>query len=268
MIQQLNSLSNTIRIQDLRKYYISGRRNFENITLRNADFRGLDLRYINFKNSDLSYSNFSDTILYGANLEKANLFGIKGNNAQLQGVFLSQATMACAILNYANLTDADLRQTNLDAASLRKAILIGADLSNACLLGTELQSAMLTGAYISNNTHFDDNFNPESCQTKLESDVSLDDLLQKFHYLTKQGIFFLGPTITANNWKKSRPNFDGLNKLTINPFAQIICSEGMGKSISNLERHWAQKWMNSFINQCSVIIRDFSTRIDHQQIIF
>ena len=113
-----------------------------------------------------------------------------------------------------------------------------------------------------------DNFNPESCQMKLEADVSLDDLLQKFHYLTKQGILFLGPKITAKNWEKSRPHCDWLNKLIINSYAQITSSEDIGKSIGNLERHWAQKWMSSFINQCSVIIRDFSARVDHQQIIF
>lgn len=268
MIQPTKNISNTISIEGLLNLYTSGRRTFENITLRNADFQGLDLRYINFKNSDLSYSNFSDTILYGANLEKTNLFGIKGNNAQLQGVFLSQATMACANLNYANLTDADLREVNLDAVSLKKAILVGADLSDAHLFGAELQSAILTGAYISNNTHFDNNVNLESCQMKLRGEISLEDLLQKFHYLTEQGIYFLGPKLTAKNWEKSRPHFDWLNNLIINSSAQIVFSEDTGKSISNLERHWAQKWMNSFINQCSVIIRDFSTRVDHQKIIF
>ena len=270
MIRQpiANSTKNTLTVDELIQRYASGERNFANISLKGVSLKGADLRYINLKEADLSNSDLSDAILYGANLEKANINFIKLNQAKLEGAFLYGATIACGSLTDANLSDVDLRKTSLDAAILRRAILEGADLSDAYLRGAELQDAILNGAYFSQKTHFTSDFDPISCGMNLEAKICIEDLLEKFNYLTQYGSRYFGPIITAKNWKSSRPESDWLNQLTVQASGQITFCGLSEKPINNSQRHLAQKWMIDFINSCSKIIRNFPYMIDPEEIIF
>jgi hypothetical protein len=270
MIQQLISTSttNTLTADELQQKYASGQRNFEQISLRGASLKGADLRYINLQGADLSQSDLSDAILYGANLENTILNSIKLNRTKLEGAFLSGATIACGSLTDANLSDADLRETSLDAAILRRTILEGADLSGAYLIGTELQDAILSGAYFSPNTRFARGFNPIHWGMHLEAKIYIEDLLEKFNYLTQYGSRYFGPMMTAKNWQSSRPESDWLNQLTVQTSGQITFSGLPGKRINNSQRHLAQRWMIDFINFCSRIIRDFPYIINPEEIIF
>ncbi|BAU64955.1 pentapeptide repeat protein [Stanieria sp. NIES-3757] len=257
-----------ITVKELKQRYESGQKNFEEISLIGGYLQGVDLRYINLKNSDLSNSDLSDAILYGANLEGANLNRTKLNGTKLPGAFLANATIVCGNLSDADLRDTDLENVSLDAATLKKTILEGADLSGAYLVGVELQKASLSGAYFNNNTCFPENFDPLNQKMLLEPKISLDDLLQKFNYLSQYGGRYLGPMMTVKNWQSSRPEFDWLNQLTVNSSGQITCSNLSEKFINNSQRHFAQKWMVNFINLCSMIIREFPFMIDHEKIIF
>ena len=265
----INSKTNTCSVEELQQRYASGQRNFARISLQGVNLKGADLRYINLKEADLRNSDLSGAILYGVNLEKANINFTQLDKAKLDGAFLSGATIACSSLVEANLSDTDLRKTSLDAANLTRAILNGADLSDAYLSSAEMQGAILYGAYFSNRTRFPgDYFAPLSRGMRLEAKIDIEDLLEKFNYLTHYGSHYFGPMITAKNWQSSRPDSDWLNQLTVQKSGSITFTGLSEKTINNSQRHLAQKWMIDFINFCSMVIHNFPDLIDPEELIF
>ena len=105
---------------------ISGRANFCNAYLVDAN---------------LKRANLQAAELGGANLQEADL-----NEANLQGARLRQAFLEGAFLIYTNLQGADLGFANLQGAELGGANLQGADLNEANLQRAYLKLANLQGA--------------------------------------------------------------------------------------------------------------------------
>jgi hypothetical protein len=270
MIHSVISSPSLVRLKfkELQQRYESGQRDFQQVSLTGVNLKGADLRYINLKNADLSNADLSDAILYGANLENTNLNRTKLNGTKLQGAFLAHASIVCSYLNDANLRDADLRHASLDAATLKRTILDGADLRGTYLVGADLEQASLSKAYFDHNTHFPDNCNCISQETWLETKISIEDLLQKFNYLTQYGNRYLGPIMTAKNWQASRPESACLNRFIVDASGQIKFAGILGMNVKNSQRHFAQQWMINFINLCSKILREFPYLIDHEKIIF
>ncbi|ELS00387.1 putative low-complexity protein [Xenococcus sp. PCC 7305] len=265
----VNSTTNTLTVDELQQRYASGQRNFDKISLRGVSLKNADLRYISLKEADLSNSDLSDATLYGANLKKANINFIKLDRAKLDGAFFHGSNIACSSLIAASLRDVDLRKASLDAAILRGATLERADLSDAYLRGADLEDAILDGAYYSRQTHFaSDDFDPISSNMCIDAKIGIEELLEKFNYLTNYGSRYFGPIITAKNWESSRPKSDWLNKLTVQTSGQIICADMSNKTINNSQRHLAQQWMIDFINFCSKVIRNFPYIIEPEKIIF
>jgi len=102
-----------LSIDELKRRYAAGDRNFANANLRCAELNNL-------------------------NLSGANLGWAKLTLADLSGANLSGADLTGADLSKANLSEADLRGANLSLADLREANLAQANLSSACLRGAKL----------------------------------------------------------------------------------------------------------------------------------
>ncbi|WP_250123262.1 pentapeptide repeat-containing protein [Chroococcidiopsis sp. CCMEE 29] len=105
-----------LSVDELKRRYAAGDRNFANANLRCADLNNL-------------------------NLSGANLGWAKLTLAGLSGANLSGADLTAADLSKANLSEADLRGANLSLADLREANLAQANLSGACLRGAKLTEA-------------------------------------------------------------------------------------------------------------------------------
>lgn len=105
-------------VDELKRRYAAGERNFINANLRCA-------------------------MLNELNLSKANLSWAKLNWANLSRIDLSGADLTAADLSHANLSEADLRGANLSLADLRGADINLANLSGANLRGTKLNESNL-----------------------------------------------------------------------------------------------------------------------------
>ena len=287
-----------ISVAELRQRYASGERYFKKVQLRGADLslanlRGVDLSYADLREADLSYSDLRESILNGADLREANLKGanlneanlkeanLKGANlkgvflkrACLNGVNLSEACLEKAHLNGTFLTTANLNRASLSEANLIGAYLMRANLSEASLLGAWLNKANLTGAnlsgaYYNDQTYFNNGFDPISAGMQKAKITIVKELLSTFNYISQCSNHYLGNTMTANYWKSSRPDFDWLNKFQINCSAEIAFSGALTESVSPVQLHWSQKWVNAFIKCCSQIIQDFPTLIDRERLVF
>ena len=102
-----------LSVDELKRRYAAGERNFVNANLRCAALNNLNLGEANLGWAKLSL----------ANLSKANLSG---------------ADLTAACLNDANLSEADLSGANLSLTDLRGANLRDANLTGACLRGAKL----------------------------------------------------------------------------------------------------------------------------------
>lgn len=107
-----------LSVEELKRRYAVGERNFANANLRCTQLNHLNLR--------------------GANLGWAKL-----SRADLTSANLSEADLTAADLSYANLTLADLTGANLSRANLTGATLSHVKLSDACLRGAKISSADL-----------------------------------------------------------------------------------------------------------------------------
>lgn len=106
-------------VDELKRRYAAGERNFINANLRCA-------------------------MLNELNLSKANLSWAKLNWANLSRINLSGADLTAADLSNANLSEADLRGANLSLADLRGANINQTNLSGTNLRGAKLNEANLT----------------------------------------------------------------------------------------------------------------------------
>lgn len=112
-----------LRVDELKRRYAVGERNFVNANLRCA-------------------------VLHQVNLSKINLSWAKLNSANLSGANLNGADLTAADLREANLSGADLTGANLSQADLTGANLIDTKLEGACLRGTKLAETNLANTGI------------------------------------------------------------------------------------------------------------------------
>ena len=81
------------------KLYAEGKRDFQNINLKQAylaetELRGVNLRGANLRKADLSEADLEGANLQEANLQGAELIGTELRMANLQGVNLRQAELS------------------------------------------------------------------------------------------------------------------------------------------------------------------------------
>lgn len=106
-------------VDELKRRYASGERNFINANLRCAMLNNLDLSNANLSWAKLNWANLSKTNLSGVDLTAADL-----TNTDLSGANLGGANLSLADLRGANLNQANLNGTNLRGAKLNEADLM------------------------------------------------------------------------------------------------------------------------------------------------
>ena len=245
---------------ELCKQYSLGKRQFRQAKLQKAELRRASLSQVDLRNADLNHAN-----LRNANLSYADLRESCLTRADLSGANLSSTNFACADLSKVNFALAQLTEANLNGACLNKAYLTGANLTKAdlsysslagtYLIGADLSEAKLIGAFYDNDTSFPANFDPISAG--MLRGCTVQELLNRFSIICDCSNRYLGSTMTAKYFYSSRPDFDWLNQFEINKSNQITFEGISADSVSSLQLHWFQKWINNFIESCSMIIKDF-----------
>lgn len=270
-------MSNHNTVFEVKQKYELGERQFNKMELRRADLRkvdlshasliGADLSYANLREANLSYCDLSNAYLNEADLMRANLKG-----ANLTGASLIKTCLIKTNLEAANLTKAYLTEAYLTQANLTKAYLTGTYLN-----GAKLNSANLTGSYYNDQTNFDVFFDPikvamnkvYSHEIPLEEvNITVEELLNSFNYLSQCGSYYLGNAMTVRNWNSSRPDFDWLNQFKINELACITFSGRLKDTVSTLQLEYSQQWIIDFVGVCSEVIPGFSSKINQQQLPF
>ena len=255
--------NNSAAIQ-LCKQYSLGKRQFHKAQLQKAELRQASLSQIdltkanlhhaNLKKADLSYADLRESCLIRAELSGANLTG-----ANLAFAELSRVNFALAQLREANFNGACLNKAYLTGANLTKVDLSYSDLTGTYLIGVDLSKANLNGAIYDNDTSFPPNFDPISAGMLRE--CTAQELLDRFSVIYDSSNKYLGKIMTTKYFYSSRPDFDWLKQFEISKSNQITFTGISTDSISSLQLRWFQKWINTFIELCSQIIKDFSQLI-------
>jgi len=261
-------------VVEVQKRYAQGQRDFSKAQLRRADLRGVNLSGINLRGADLSYANLRDADLSYADLREcylneANLIGTKFKKANLEGAYLIKA-----YLTRASFDEACLQGAFLTGAYLTKVNLNKADLTGAYLTGADLDGAYLKGALYNEKTCFESGFNPVSAGMEKKSaknssrkkKVTVEELVAAFNIVTQCSKQYLGGVMTAKYFESSRPNFEWLQNFAINKSAQITFSGVVDSTVTTMQLKWFEKWVNSFITSCSLIVRDFPNIIQQKQL--
>lgn len=140
--------------------YLAGRKDFcradlSGIVLYRSIFYDLLLDEAILKQASLKRVNFAGSSFKQAQLQQSNL-----RRANLSGCDLKQASLQGAVLVRANLNNTDLMEADLSDTDLRYADLSHAQLEGANLKGANLRCTALEGAIYTNDTLFDEGFNP------------------------------------------------------------------------------------------------------------
>ncbi len=261
-------------ISDIQQKYNLGERDFPKLQLRRINLRNADLSGINLQGSDLSYAD-----LRNADLSKANLSNCYFNEANLQEVNLSGANLQGAYfikayLIKANLTKANIKEAYLTGSFVTRANFSKADLSGTFLNGTHLSGANFTKATYDNATRFDKGFEPEKLKMSVVSSferavankVTIADIVTNFENIASITSRYLGGTITAKNFEKSRPEIEWLNSFTMDKKGKITFSGSLNHQATMIQLKWLEKWTNSFIKECSLIIQDLPNIIEEKHL--
>jgi uncharacterized protein YjbI with pentapeptide repeats len=284
-----------ISVAELHKKYESGKKNFENIQLKEANLRGADLRHANFRGADLTGCDLTEACLDGANLDEANLSKVildgaslvktSLNNAilnkasliktKLIRASLKEANLREAALNQAYLTISYLNQASLNKASLKEALLNGAylneaDLTDADLTGANLDNTRFKDAYYNKNTLFDSDFDPTKAGMQkilVEGEITAEILVKTFNSLCLLSQHYLGNQMTNRYWQSSRPDVDWLARFKMDSSGRVTFSGIDSESISIENLKWYHQWLNSFIKSCSQILNNFPEMIEKKQLI-
>ena len=141
------------RVQELRRRYAAGERNFNQVVLRGASLSGANLREANMIKTDLRETDLREAHLMSANLMKTDLREAKN---------LSQANLSGANLSEVNLSWVNMRRAYLNWVNLYGANLCGANLCGAYLIRTNLSGADLSGSTYDTTTIFPKGFSPNN----------------------------------------------------------------------------------------------------------
>lgn len=141
--------------------------NLSETNLVKADLREADLNEARLQKAGLNWADLKQADLKDADLSRANLMGADLSHARLGGADLSQAVLNGANLSYADLSQADLTSADLNWVDLRGANLNQANLSRANLgwanlSETDLSQTNLSRARYNAQTHWPENFSPET----------------------------------------------------------------------------------------------------------
>ncbi|MEM6839935.1 MAG: pentapeptide repeat-containing protein [Cyanobacteria bacterium P01_C01_bin.120] len=142
-----------IDFQKLLNQYRRGERQFQGVTIEQADGFECDLREIELTTATINaaylpYSNFGRANLRGLVVKQGNFGDAKLGScnlaeAKLAGINLSRADLRYACLRQADLRGCDLRGADLTGADLTMADLSGADLTGANLFKAQLLETCL-----------------------------------------------------------------------------------------------------------------------------
>jgi hypothetical protein len=197
---------------------------------------------------------------------------LKINVSELRKKYLSgERDFEKINLEGANLQGLNLAGINFSNANLKYANLEGCNLQEACLKSAKIKEAYLSGAYYDERTQFDINFNPQTAgmfksnKTPTEIDIEISELLGVFNYICQCSNRYLGHTVTIRYLENSRPSFRWLEKFTIDLSGQIIFEGNSAYRLSNSQLQYLQLWIESFIQSCTTIIRDFPSLIENKQ---
>jgi hypothetical protein len=236
--------------------YQSGERDFSDSDFGVLSLHGSCLSYANFRRSKLKQIDWSAADLRGIDLSEANLSRSDMQDADLRGAALNNVMMFMATLDGANLQGADLSASSLDLTTLAQANLQGANLCGTYLRGIDLNEANLTGAYFDAKTQFNLDFDPIAAGMRTDVNLTVDDLLTHLNQLSKCTSRYLGGSMTAKYWEKSRIETRYLTVFQVDSTAQIHYTGTAGESATLLHLKWTQLWINRFIGHSARIFQD------------
>jgi uncharacterized protein YjbI with pentapeptide repeats len=236
--------------------YQTGERDFSDSDFGVLSLAGSCLSYANFRRSKLKQIDWRAADLRGIDLSEANLSRSDLQDADLRGAALNNVMMFMATLDGANLQGADLSASSLDLTTLARANLQGANLCGTYLRGIDLGEADLTGAYFDDKTQFDPGFDPIAAGMQTDVTLTVNDLLTHLNQLSKCTSRYLGGSMTAKYWEKSRIETRYLAAFQVDSAAQITHTESTGAPATLLHLKWTQLWINRFIGNSARIFQE------------
>ena len=244
--------------------YSQGERDFTKIQLKQLNLENIFLCRANLSQANIDRANLKNADLSDVDLTASFLVEVDLSNAHLSRANLRNTNSARANFSLAVLTRANFNHACLDSANFESAVLIEADFSNASLLGanlskTDLSHANFVGALYNSQTNFPSNFDPASKGMINQSTVR--ELLAKLNSLCQHSSKYLGNVMTTKYLVSSRPKSEWLQQFTIDQDCQIVFSENLDIISTAKELQLFQKWQNSFIKSCSVIVKDFKNMV-------
>lgn len=258
-IRSLNDFENIGQLHDKYKF---GQRDFSGRDLQTLTLTDSNLSYACFKNANFRHSDLKQSNLKGADLSGSNLSHSSLQNADLRGASLKDAMLFMTSLSGANLQGADLSGISLDAATMHQANLQGADLSGAYLCSVDLSEVNLKGAYFNHQTLFEDGFDPLNAGMQTEVNLPVGNLLDHLNSLSRCSEHYLGSSIVAKYWEKSRPESAWLTQFQVDRTAQFSYAGSLAQTVSIPQMKSAQIWINQFIGNCSHIFQELASIAD------
>lgn len=261
--QQKNISSKLAEINFVRQYDL-GETQFNRAKLENINLEKKSLFRLELIEANLNYANLEKITLVDSDLSKSSAIEAKLKAANLNRVNLSAANLSNASLSLAKLTEVNFTGACLSGVSFCSVQLNKVDLSFSNLCGAyfydvDLSDVILKGAYYNENTQFPCNFNPSTAEMVDSSNTeSLDSLITRFNSICKSSNRYLGNTITTKFLQSSRPNFDYLNQFEINRSNQIVFKGNSFAMVNPQLHYYFDIWMNSFIDSCSKIVKNFN----------
>lgn len=259
---------------DIQNQYNQGERDFQKLQLRRVDLRNHKLQGVNLAGADLSYADLRDVDLSNANLSNCYF-----NEANLSGANLRGANLQGAYLIKAYLTNVCLKKAILKEAYFTGSFLTKADLTQADLSGTFFNSVHVSGAIFKkatydNMTRFDKSFDPNILGMEITSSltktaakkISIGDLITHFESIVTITSNYLGGKVTAKNFEESRPDIEWLQNFTIDQKGKISFTGMMNNQATIIQLKWFEKWTNTFIKKCSIIIQDLPDIIEQKNL--
>ena len=148
--------------------YSNGEMIFQGLELSWMSLNSLDLKHIILDSSMLKQAELKRTDLSYSSLIKVNLTLADLELANLSHVDFKQACLIEANLQNSNLQQASFQKANLQEADLRKANLYYTSFVAADLRGAKLLPGKFYGVYYSQETIFDNSFDPIEAGWKLK----------------------------------------------------------------------------------------------------
>jgi uncharacterized protein YjbI with pentapeptide repeats len=251
----------------LRDRYQAGERDFSDCDFGDISLRASCLSYAMLRRSKLREVDLQQADLRGIDLSEANLSRSDLAHADLRGATLNSAMLFMANLDGANLQGADLSEASLDISTLSQANLQGANLCGTYLCGIDLSQAQLQGAYFNEKTQFDAHFDPIAAGMRTDITLTMTDLLAHLNQVSKCASRYLGNSMTAKYWEKSRLDNPYVAACQIDATGKLSHTELCAEPVSFLHLQWTQRWLNQFIGHGSLIFQDLPDIVAQKELL-